>query len=137
MTLILIFSAVIPPITAQAKDMGYLVLTQTEKDSPWTAYTGIARGISRGGAEINIREISKALGINYESLDNGFKLSRGDKSLQFTYGKTSVKYTNGSKSSTKYPPVPLDSISIYYGILNYLSVHVQYYTKLEAEAMGI
>ena len=56
MTLILIFSAVMPPIPAQAKDMGYLVLTQTEKDGPWTAYTGIARGISRGGAEINAKK---------------------------------------------------------------------------------
>ena len=137
MAFILIFAGVSFPAQVQAKDKGYLVLTLTEKGGPWIAHEDMAMKDSKGGAHVVAEDICKVLGLDYKETKDGFKLSSGDKSLSFTYGRTTCIYTNGNKSIEKYPPLPASYDSFYYALLYYLSVQVQYYTRTQAEENGI
>ncbi len=137
MALILIFSAVGFPVSVQAKDKGYLVLTLSEKDGPWIAHEDMAKAYSKGGAQVNAKAISKALGLTYKGTIESYEISNGNQSLSFKDNRTTCIYTDGNKSVKKYPPVSNNDGSFYYALLYYLSVQVQYYTRTQAEDYGI
>lgn len=122
--------------TVQAKDKGYLVLIQTEKDGQWTAYEGISSKYTYDGAQINASKISKLLSLTYKSTNDGFTIRRGEQKLTFVNGHYTYKYYDGSNTVKKRPPVPSSS-DIYYGALRDLSVFVHYFTATKAQNHGI